>query len=263
MPMDSQGGSTFTCDLRGRVALVTGASSGIGAHLAATLAAAGARVAVAGRREARLAETVGSIEVRGGTAMPVRLDVTDPGGVDDALASAEERLGPLDILINNAGVSLSKLALETEIEEWDTVIDTNLRGAFLVARAFARLLVARTRPGCIVNVASILADRVAGSLTAYAVSKAGMVQLTRALALELARHRIRVNAIAPGYIATDLNSAFFATSAGDAMIKRIPQRRLGRLEDLDGPVLLLASDASSYMTGAVLPIDGGHLVSSL
>lgn len=263
MPMDSQTGSTFTCDLRGSAALVTGASSGIGAHLAATLAAAGARVAAAARREDRLGETVRAIEERGGTAIALRMDVTDPAGVDAAFARAQDRLGPIDILINNAGISLSKPALQVEIDEWDRVIDTNLRGAFVVARTFARRLVALGQQGSIVNVASILADRVGGTLSAYAVSKAGMVQLTRALALELARHRIRVNAIAPGYIATDLNSEFFSTPAGEAMIKRIPQRRLGRFEDLEGPVLLLASSASSYMTGAVLAIDGGHLVSSL
>lgn len=260
--MDSQPRPTFTCDLSGKVALVTGASSGIGAHLALILAAAGARIVAAARREERLGELVGRIG-RSDDALAVALDVTQPRSIEDSFDRAERAFGAVDVLINNAGIAIPKPALETTPEEWDAVLETNLRGAFLVAQAFARRLVKRNAGGCIVNVGSVLGERVAGSVASYAASKAGLLHLTRALALEWARYRIRVNAIAPGYIETEINAGFFASSAGEAMISRIPQRRLGTLDDLDAPVLLLVSDASSYITGAVLPIDGGHLVSSL
>ena len=255
MPMNYREGGTFTCDLRGKTALVTGASSGIGAHLAQTLAAAGARVAVSARRVERL-----SAPSRG---CAVALDVTERTSIDAAFDRAEAELGAIDVLINNAGITLTKPALEIDLAEWDVVLATNLRGPFLVAQSFARRLIARKLPGSIVNVGSILSERVAGSLSAYAASKAGLVQLTRALALEWARYDIRVNAVEPGYIETAMTADFFTGAAGAAMIKRIPQRRLGRSEDLDGPVLLLASDASAYVTGAVLAVDGGHLVSTL
>lgn len=261
--MDSETHATFTCDLHGKVALVTGGSGGIGAHLARALAGAGARVAVGARRREQLDRVTEAIASAGGSALALHMDVTDQQSVEDAFARAEERFGTIDVLLNNAGIAVVQPALEVDASEWDRVIATNLRGPFLVAQAFARRLVARSAPGAIINVGSIMGERVAGGLTSYTASKAALLHLTRALALEWARYGIRVNAIAPGFVETDINRGFFQTPAGEAMLKRIPQRRLGRFEDLDAVVLLLASDASAYMTGAVIPIDGGHLVSSL
>lgn len=261
--MDSERHATFTCDLRGKVALVTGGSGGIGAHLASVLADAGARVAVGARRQQQLAEVVDAIANVGGTALALQMDVTDQKSIGDAFVRVEAEFGIVNVLVNNAGIAISQLALEIDAADWDRVIATDLRGPFLVAQAFARRLVACKSPGSIINVGSIMGLRVAGGVAPYATAKAGLLQLTHALALEWARYQIRVNAIAPGYVETDMTKAFFATPAGEAMLKRIPQRRLGRFEDLDAVVSLLASDASAYMTGAVIPIDGGHLVSTL
>jgi NAD(P)-dependent dehydrogenase (short-subunit alcohol dehydrogenase family) len=263
MRMDSQTRPQFTCDLSGKVALVTGASGGIGAHLARSLAAAGARVAAAARREARLAEVVAAIGAAGGQAVAIAMDVTDAASIENAFDDAQDALGTVNVLINNAGIAIGKPALEIAIDEWDSVIATNLRGAFLTAQSCAKRLVARNAPGSIVNLGSVLGLRVAPAVAAYSASKAAILHLTRALAFEWARYKIRVNAIAPGYIETDINAEFLASPAGEAMIKRIPQRRLGTVRDLDAAVLLLASDAADYITGAVVPIDGGHLVSSL
>jgi NAD(P)-dependent dehydrogenase (short-subunit alcohol dehydrogenase family) len=249
--------------LSGRVALVTGASGGLGRHFANVLARAGATVALAARRLDSLGVVAAEIESSGGRAAAVRLDVTDGASVREAVAATLAQLGGLDILVNNAGVTVTRPLLEVSEAEWDGVLDTNLKGCFLVAQEAARAMVQAGRGGAIVNVASILGLRVAGSVAPYIASKAGLVRLSQAMALELARHRIRVNALCPGYIETDLNQDFFASPAGEALIKRIPQRRLGRLEDLDGPLLLLCSDAGAYVTGAVLAVDGGHLVSTL
>jgi len=257
MPADG-----FRVALHGRAALVTGASGGLGAHFAGVLARSGARVAVAARRADACAAVCGAIAASGGEAFSVRMDVADGASVKAAVAEVEERFGRLDILINNAGIAAPAPALDLGEDDWDAVLDTNLKGAFLAAQAAANAM-KRHGGGAILNVASILGLRVAGQVAAYAASKAGLVQLTRALALEWARHGIRVNALCPGYIETDINRGFFASAAGQAMLKRVPQRRLGQPSDLDGPVLLLCSDASSYMTGAVVAVDGGHLVSSL
>jgi NAD(P)-dependent dehydrogenase (short-subunit alcohol dehydrogenase family) len=254
---------SFEVDLTGRAALVTGASSGLGRHFAGVLARAGAKVALAARRIESLERVCEDIIRDGGEAVAVPMDVTDAASVREAVADAAEGLGGLDILVNNAGTTLTKPVLDIEEAEWDSVLDTNLKGCFLVAQEAARAMKEHGRGGSIVNVASILGLRVAGQLAPYVTSKAGLIQLTKAMALELARHRIRVNALCPGYIETDLNRDFFATDVGLALIKRVPQRRLGQLEELDGPLLLLCSDASSYMTGSVLAADGGHLVSSL
>jgi NAD(P)-dependent dehydrogenase (short-subunit alcohol dehydrogenase family) len=167
------------------------------------------------------------------------------------------------LIFNNAGLVRNGPALDQSEEDWDAVIKTNLKGMFLVAQASARAMRAHARAGSIINIASILGLRQAGGILSYAVSKAGVIQMTKIMALELARYEIRVNALAPGYFDTELNSDFWASEQGKAMIRRIPQRRLGRLEDLDGPLLLLASDASTYITGSVLAVDGGHLVSAL
>jgi NAD(P)-dependent dehydrogenase (short-subunit alcohol dehydrogenase family) len=247
--------------LTGATALVTGASRGLGAHFAAVLARAGAKVAVAARRQESCLAVCAAIEGAGGTAIAVALDVSDASGVSAAVQEAASRLGGLDILVNNAGVTATVPLLDLEESDWDRILDTNLKGAFLVGQAAARLM--RGNGGAIINVASILGERVAGQLAPYAASKAGLLQLTRAMALEWARHGIRVNALCPGYIETDLNRAFFQSEAGQAMIRRIPQRRFGRPEDLDGALLLLAGPAGAFMTGSAITIDGGHLVSSL
>ncbi|MGQ9367246.1 glucose 1-dehydrogenase [Azospirillum sp. ST 5-10] len=255
--------SGYLIDLTGRTALVTGASSGLGRHFALALALAGARVAVAARRVDALEDVCDAVAGVGGEAVAVPLDVTDAASVRAAVADAGVGLGGIDILVNNAGVTDTRPFLDLDEAAWDRVLDTNLKGAFLVAREVADAMRERGQGGAIVNIASILAERVAGQVAAYAASKAALVQLTRAMALELARHGIRVNALCPGYVETDLNREFFAGEAGQALIRRVPQRRLGRPEDLEGPLLLLCSDAGSFITGATLAVDGGHLVGSL
>ena len=249
--------------LNGRHALVTGASSGLGRHFAGVLAAAGARISVAARREAALAQTVETIRASGAQAQSVRMDVTEAASAEQAFATAEAQFGPVSILVNNAGVTGTRAALDVTDNDWSSVIDTNLKGSWVVAQHAARRMIHHGERGSIVNIASILGLRVAGGVAPYAISKAGVVQMTKVLALEWARHSIRVNALAPGYIETDLNDAFFASDAGKALIRRVPQRRLGEARELDGALLLLASDAGSYMTGSVIAVDGGHLVSGL
>jgi NAD(P)-dependent dehydrogenase (short-subunit alcohol dehydrogenase family) len=227
------------------------------------LARSGAKVGLAARRVDALKSVAAAITAAGGTAAIAPLDVTQSASIDEAIASIETALGPLDILVNNSGVSISKRVLEQTERDWDDVIDVNLKGAFMMATAVARRMQKHGRGGSIVNIESILSFRQAGSIAPYAASKAGLTQLTRSMAAELARYDIRVNGIAPGYFATDINRSFFDTDAGMAMIRRIPQRRLGELPDLDGPLLLLVSDASRYMTGSTIVVDGGHLCSSL
>lgn len=250
-------------DLTGKNAIVTGASSGIGEHFAFTLAGAGANVVLAARRVERCRETAAKIESQGKRALALALDVRDAHSVAATLSTAESKLGPIAILVNNAGVAVTKPLLEYEEKDWDYVVDTNLKGAWLVAQETARRMVRAGKGGSIINIASLLAFRVAKQLAAYSSAKAGLVHLTRAMAVELAPHGIRVNAIAPGYIETDMNRAFFHTEAGQKMLKRLPQRRLGKPSELDGALLLLASEASSYINGSVITIDGGHSVSSL
>jgi NAD(P)-dependent dehydrogenase (short-subunit alcohol dehydrogenase family) len=245
-------------DLSGKNVLVTGASSGLGLHFALTLAQAGARVGIAARRVEKLQELEEEIARHGGRALPIELDVRDAASVRAAVGCAETELGPIHVLVNNAGVADSKPALEMAEEDWDRVLDTNLKGAWLVAQETARHMVRMEHGGSIVNVASILGLRGTGLVAGYCAAKAGLINLTRALAVELARHEIRVNALAPGYVMTDINRGFLESKAGESLLRRIPQRRFAELRDLDGPLLLLASDASRYMTGAVLAVDGGQ-----
>jgi NAD(P)-dependent dehydrogenase (short-subunit alcohol dehydrogenase family) len=250
-------------DLTGKVALVTGASSGLGVHFARTLAQAGATVAIAARRADRLASLQAELRGMGARAAAVELDVQSAESITAAFDAAEKALGPIDIVINNAGISIVKPALEMPVEDWDAVVNTNLRGAWLVAQTAGKRWLMARRPGVIVNIASILGLRTIGQVAPYNASKAGLIHLTRALAMEWARHDIRVNAICPGYIETEMNSDFWRTPAGQRLIERIPQRRIGRPEHLDGALLLLASEAGSFMTGSVITVDGGHTVSSL
>jgi NAD(P)-dependent dehydrogenase (short-subunit alcohol dehydrogenase family) len=250
-------------DLSGQVALVTGASSGIGRHLARLLSAAGAKVALAARRTDRLEELAREIAGAGGTALPLACDVTRADSVAAAVAAAEAGLGPLSVLVNNAGVVVSKPVLQHTEADWDYVLDTNLKGAWLMARRFADHLIAQGRPGRIVNIASVLGSRTIARVPSYCAAKAGLIHLTGVLAMEWARHGILVNAIAPGYVETDFNRDFLHTPPGEALISRIPLRRVGHPEDLDGAMLLLASPAGAYITGALLAVDGGHGIAAI
>jgi NAD(P)-dependent dehydrogenase (short-subunit alcohol dehydrogenase family) len=246
-------------DLSGKAALITGASSGLGAHFARCLGAAGAAVVLAARRADRLQSLQAELAKASIKSKAIDLDVTSSGSVTAALTAA----GPIDILVNNAGISIVKPALDMPEKDWDAVVDTNLRGAWLMAQGAAKRWVADKRPGSIVNIGSILGLRTIGQVAPYNASKAGLIHLTRVLAMEWARHQIRVNAICPGYIETEMNSAFWKTPGGQKLIERIPQRRIGQPEHLDGALLLLASDAGEFMTGSVITVDGGHTVSSL
>ena len=248
-------------DLAGQRAIVTGASRGLGRHFALTLARVGAEVVLAARRIDRLEAAVKEIEEFGGAAVAIQVDVTGRGSVRSCVEAAENALGPIDILVNNAGIAVTKPMLEHTEEDWDSVLDTNLKGIWLMAQEVARCMVHRGQGGSIINIASVLGERGIAQLPGYCASKGGIINLTRAMAIELASHGIRVNTIAPGYIETDMNREFFATQAGQRLIKRIPQRRVGQVEDLDGVLLLLASDASRYMTGSVITIDGGQSAS--
>ena len=246
-------------DLSGKTALVTGASSGLGEHFARCLGAAGASVVLAARRAERLTALQAELARKGIAASVVDLDVTS----SDSIAAALEAARPVDIVVNNAGISIVKPALDMPEQDWDSVVNTNLRGAWLVAQGAAKRWVAAKKPGVIVNIASILGVRTIGQVAPYNASKAGLIHLTRALAMEWARYNIRINAICPGYIETEMNSAFWKTPGGQKLIDRIPQRRIGKPEHLDGALLLLASDAGEFMTGSVITVDGGHTVNSL
>jgi NAD(P)-dependent dehydrogenase (short-subunit alcohol dehydrogenase family) len=257
---DSLAGLCRLFSLEGKVALVTGATMGLGLHFARVLHQAGAKVAFAGRSIGRIAADV---ETLGDRAMAVALDVADGTSIAPAFDAIEARFGACDLLVNNAGIAITKPLLDYTEADWDSVIDVNLKGAFLVAKEAARRMIAAKQPGTIINVASIIGLRTAAGVISYAASKAGLINVTRQLALELARHGIRVNALTPGYVLTDLNRDYFAGEHGQAMIKRVPLRRLGTPEGLTGPLLLLASEAGAHMNGAVLVVDDGHSINSL
>ncbi len=249
--------------LDGHTALITGASSGLGAHFARTLAAAGARVAIAARRRDKLNDLVAEISATGATAQAFDLDVTDLDAIKTCLDSVQNTFGAVHVLVNNAGAAISKPFFEHTEADYDDVVNVNLKGAYLVAQETARRMAAAKTPGSIVNIASIVGERQGRNIAPYAISKAGVVQMTKVMALELARYNIRVNAIEPGYFITDINKDNLVGDTLDKLLKSIPTRRLGELPDLDGALLLLASNASRHMTGATLAVDGGHLVSGM
>jgi len=252
-------GMARVASLYGKVIVVTGGARGIGLATAKTLHRLGAKVAVGDVDEATVKEVGADLDL----GFYARLDVTDRQSFTTFLDDVERELGPIDVLVNNAGVAVTRPFVDLTEREWRDVLDVNLDGAFRVAQAVALRMRALHRGGSIVNIASVLGERVTAQVAPYAASKAALVQLTRAMAVELARDGIRVNALSPGYILTPINRDFFATEAGQALVKRVPQRRLGRAEDLEAALLLLCSDASSFMTGATIPVDGGHAVSPL
>lgn len=250
-------------DVSGRCALVTGASSGLGRHFAMLLAGQAAHVIAAARRIDKLESLVAEITGAGGKAVAVECDVTSVGSVKAAFESGEAKFGGVEIIINNAGITLPSPVLETPPDDWQAVIDTNLTGAWNVAQESARRLIAAGKPGSIINIASVAGLRPMRRVAAYAASKAGLIHLTRTLAVEWAENNIRVNAIAPGFFPSELSDGYLESSRGRETISRVPMTRAGEWPELDGPLLLLASDAGSYMTGAILSVDGGLNVAAL
>ena len=267
-------------DLQGSIALITGASGGLGSQFARTLHGAGATLVLAGRDAAddrlrHLARSLdegtdkgaaGSAADGAETSAACRcesVDVRDAASVAGLFTRLADAGCTVDVLINNAGVASAAAAIAVEADDWDNVVDTNLRGPWLMAQAFAKALIAREQSGSVINIASILGSRTGAGTISYATAKAGLLHMTRCLSLEWARYGIRVNTLSPGYVLTDMNRAFFETEAGIATRKRIPQRRIGEPADLDGALLLLASNASRYMTGSDVVVDGGHLCSAL
>ncbi len=244
--------------LEGKVALVTGASSGIGASVAAGLAKAGAKVVLAARRLEKLEENIQAIKADGGEAMAVAMDVTDKKSIEAAFASAQATFGPIGVVINNAGVADPKHFLETDDSSFDWVMDTNVKGVWHVGQVASQHMIQNKVPGSIINVASVLAYGAAFGYSAYATSKGAVLQLTRSMALDLVKFGIRVNGIAPGWFKTEMNAHFFESEKGQAYAKTIPAGRLGELPELLGPILLLASDAGSYINGTTIPVDGAH-----
>jgi NAD(P)-dependent dehydrogenase (short-subunit alcohol dehydrogenase family) len=245
-------------DLKGRTAFVTGATSGLGKHFAHVLAEAGAKVAIAGRRADRLAEVKKEIEAKGGTCATVVLDVTDAARIAPAFDEVEKALGPIDILVNNAGMNVRGFVTDLAVEDFDTIMGTNLRGPFLMAQEAGRRMIARKTGGRIINTGSIGTFRALPGIAAYCISKAAIGMMTQCLAQEWARYDINVNAICPGYIETELNSGWLRSESGQARIQTFPKKRLQKETDLDGVLLLLASSASSAITGALLPVDDGQ-----
>jgi NAD(P)-dependent dehydrogenase (short-subunit alcohol dehydrogenase family) len=241
-------------DLSGRHALVTGGGTGLGRTFALALAGAGASVTLAARRSEPLEATAAAIRAAGGRADCAALDVSDSTRVAELFALLDT---PVDILVNNAGLAADRMLLDIDEDAWAQVMDVNLKGAWLVARAAAAAMIKTGRGGTIINIASVLGTAVQKGTQPYSAAKAALLHLTRGMALEWSRHGIRVNAIAPGYYHTDMAAGFLDSDAGQRMVKRIPVRRLGDPEELSGALLLLASDASSYMTGSVITVDGG------
>lgn len=247
-------------DLTGEVALVTGASSGLGARFAQVLAANGAKVALVARRKDRLDALCEKIASAGGKAIAVQADVLDRAAMLRAFEAAEAAFGTVTVLVNNAGDAQAVRALDMSAEEWRRILSLDLDSVFFWSQEGARRMLAAGKRGSIVNTASVLAFGASKGVAAYAVAKAGVVQLTKALALELAFKGVRVNAIAPGWFVTDINRAFLESEMGQQMKRAIPMGRFGAEGDLDGALLLLASKAGAYVTGATIVADGGQVV---
>jgi NAD(P)-dependent dehydrogenase (short-subunit alcohol dehydrogenase family) len=249
-------------NFEGKVALVTGASSGLGARFAKVLAQAGAQVVLASRRIERLKELRAEIESEGGAAHVVALDVTDYGSIKSAIAHAETEAGPIDILVNNSGVSTTQRLIDVTPEDYAYVMDTNQRGAFFVAQETAKRMIARAKGDPrlqhrIINIASVAGMRVLPQIGIYCMSKAAVIHMTRSMAVEWGRYGINVNAICPGYITTELNSAYFASEQGQKLVEMLPRKRVGMPEDLDGLLLLLAAEESRFINGAIVAADDG------
>jgi NAD(P)-dependent dehydrogenase (short-subunit alcohol dehydrogenase family) len=249
-------------NFEGKIALVTGASSGLGARFAKVLALGGAQVVLAARRVERLKELRAEIEADGGAAHVVALDVTDYGSIKAAVAHAETEAGPIDILVNNAGVSNMQRLIDVTPEDYAYIMDTNQRGAFFVAQEVAKRMIARAKGDPrkrhrIINIASVAGLRVTPQLGAYCISKAAVVHMTKAMAMEWGKYGINVNAICPGYIGTEINQEYFETEAGQQLISALPRKRVGRPEDLDGLLLLLSADETGFINGAIMTADDG------
>ncbi len=251
--------------MSGKNVVITGASSGFGHHFAGVLASAGAKVVLGARRTDKVAVRVAEINNQGGAAVGLELDVRDAESAARFLVAAETSFGPIDVLVNNAGVEAgAKTYLNTEEEDWDYVLDTNLKAAWRLCKLYTQRVQSNQQAGGnIVNITSITAYRTIKGQFSYAVSKAALVKMTEVMALEGARYKVRANAIAPGYILTDVSRLLLESERSDSFVNGIPMRRYGEFEDLDGPLLLLCSDASSYMSGATIVVDGGHLCAEL
>jgi NAD(P)-dependent dehydrogenase (short-subunit alcohol dehydrogenase family) len=249
-------------NLKEKVAFVTGASSGLGGRFARVLAANGALTVLAARRIERLKDLRAEIEAAGGAAHVVPLDVTDSGSIQAAVAQAESEVGPIDILVNNSGVSTTQRLVDATTEDFDFVFGTNVKGAFFVAQEVAQRMIARAKAqpsfrGRIVNIASVAGLRVLPQIGLYCMSKAAVVQMTKAQALEWGRFGINVNAICPGYIRTEINDAYWDTEGGHKLMQLLPRKRVGNAEDLDGVLLLLTADESQFINGAIIAADDG------
>jgi NAD(P)-dependent dehydrogenase (short-subunit alcohol dehydrogenase family) len=255
----------YSIDLSGRVAFITGASGGLGAQFARVLSSAGAAVVLASRRLEKLKDLRAEIEASGASAHVVELDVTDPGSIRSAVAHAETEVGSIDILVNNSGVTTTQRLEEVDAENFDYVFNTNVKGAFFVAQEVGKRMLARARgaaPGTytggrIVNVASMAGLRVLPQIGVYAMSKAAVVHMTRAMALEWGKYGINVNAICPGYIETEMNHHHWATDQGRKLVQMMPRKRVGQPEDLDALIVMLCSNESHFMNGAVIAADDG------
>ncbi|HET7774399.1 MAG TPA: SDR family oxidoreductase [Burkholderiaceae bacterium] len=258
---------TVEIALDGKVALISGASSGLGAQFARTLARAGAKVVLASRRIERLKDLRAEIEAEGGSAHVIKLDVTDPSSIAACVAHAETEAGPIDILVNNSGVSTTQRLVDVKPEDFDFMMGTNARGAFFLAQDVAKRMIARARgaeargeparPARIINIASVAGLRVLPQIGVYCMSKAAVVQMTKAQALEWGRFNINVNAICPGYIDTEINHAHWQTEQGQKLVQMLPRKRVGKPEDLDGLILLLAHDSAGFVNGAIIAVDDG------